>query len=130
MPEALIAEHGSDSSARDAICAEVRELERAAAEEAKNKGQGFLGAERAVRTERGSKWELFGARNPTFAAGGDLEAALGAVDRLRGFRASYREVLAQWRNGDRDVTWPPGTWWMRVHHIASCATGPQPRAPD
>ena len=133
MPEVLVRAHGSAEAARGVIGREVERRERSAWDEAQKKGRGFLGAERAVRvaiTDRGSKWELFGARNPTFAAGGDSEAARGAVERLRGFRGGHRESLVRWRGGERDVVFPAGTWWMRVHHRARCDGAPQARAPD
>ncbi len=106
MPEALVAEHGSADAAREAIAAAVRRLEREAWAEAKRPGKSFLGAERVVRvpiTRRGTKWELFGARNPTFAAGGDAEATREAVARLRAFREAYRAALIRRRAGERDV---------------------------
>ncbi len=71
----------------------------------------FLGAERVMRvpiTRRGSKWELFGARNPTLAADGDAEAAREAVTRLRAFREAYRAALMRWRAGERDVVHAAG----------------------
>jgi REP element-mobilizing transposase RayT len=39
-----------------------------------------------------------------------------AISRLIGFREAYREALAKWKDGQRDVTFPPGTWLMRVQH--------------
>ena len=111
----------------------MRRLERDAWDEAKNRGRGFLGAERAVRvaiTERGSNWELSGKRNPTFAAGGDVEAACAAVARLRACRGGYSDSLARWRDGERDIQFPAGTWWMLVHYRARRVARPQPRAPD
>lgn len=124
MPEALLDEYGSVEAAQSAIALEVERFERKAREEVKRKGGAFLGAERATRvkiTDRGRKWELFGARNPTFAAGGDVEAALAAVERLQAFRTAYREALERWRAGERDVVFPWGTWELRVHHHARCA---------
>jgi putative transposase len=37
------------------------------------------------------------------------------------FRSAYRRALDAWKSGVRDVVFPPGTWWMRVHH--GVATG-------
>ena len=34
------------------------------------------------------------------------------------FHAAYDVALAAWRAGDRGALFPPGTWWMRVHHAA------------
>jgi putative transposase len=127
MPDALVDRYGSLEAARREIAAEVRRREREALAEAKRQGRGFLGAERALRTkitDRGRKWELFGARNPTFAAGGDREAAQKAVEELQTFRHEYRQALGRWRQGDREVIFPFGTWWMCVHHGARRAPPP------
>ena len=35
------------------------------------------------------------------------------------FYAAYDDALSAWRAGDREAVFPPGTWWMRVHHAAS-----------
>ena len=34
------------------------------------------------------------------------------------FRSAYRRALDAWKSGVRDMVFPPGTWWMRVHHGA------------
>jgi len=55
--------------------------------------------------------------NPTFAAGrghGDIAAI--AARAVTAFRSAYRAALKKWRNGNRDTTFPTGTWWMRVFH--------------
>jgi REP element-mobilizing transposase RayT len=39
---------------------------------------------------------------------------------LSGFRAAHRAALDAWRAGVRSVTFPPGTWLMRVHHRVCC----------
>ena len=127
MPERLIEKHGSAEAARAAIGAEVREVERRALAEAKARGRGFMGAERVQRarlTDRGRKWELFGSRNPTFATCGDPEATRETARSRRAFRASHRDALTRWRNGDRDVVFPHGTWLMRVVHGVRCAPPP------
>jgi putative transposase len=38
----------------------------------------------------------------------------------KAFRIAYREALEAWKAGTRDVIFPTGTWWMRVHHAAAC----------
>jgi putative transposase len=47
-----------------------------------------------------------------------------ALTRLESFRAEYREALAKWKKGIRDVLFPPGTWLLRVQHGARCAALP------
>jgi REP element-mobilizing transposase RayT len=43
---------------------------------------------------------------------------------LRRFQGEYAAALHAWRAGDRSVVFPPGTWWMRVHHGARIAALP------
>lgn len=118
LPPALIAEMEPDEIRRR-VAERVRHYEREALAKSKNKGLSFLGARRAQRvrhTDRASSWEDFGARNRRFSAAGDAEAARGAAERNGKFDADYDEALAAWQAGDRDVEFPYGTWWMRVHH--------------
>jgi REP element-mobilizing transposase RayT len=44
-----------------------------------------------------------------------------ALRRLRQFCSDYRDALEKWRAGQRNVTFPPGTYLMRVLHAARCA---------
>jgi hypothetical protein len=37
------------------------------------------------------------------------------------FRADHREAKVRWIAGERDVVFPAGTYWMRVHHAARVA---------
>jgi REP element-mobilizing transposase RayT len=98
----------------------AREEAKAHAEQA---GKSVLGAERAGSVsprERATSSEPLRALNPTFAVGrGGKEAWLCAAAAVRAFRGAYRAALAEWCNGVRDVLFPEGTWWMRVHHAAS-----------
>ncbi|MGE0785010.1 MAG: transposase, partial [Sandaracinaceae bacterium] len=120
LPPALEAEMKPDEIRRR-VQAWVSTAERAALEKSKQTGLRFLGARRAQRvphTDRASSWEDFGSRNPRFSAAGDAEAARRTVERNRQFEADYDKALAGWMAGDRKVVFPPGTWWMRVHHHA------------
>ncbi len=59
-------------------------------------------------------------RNSTIAVGqGNIDAYDRAIAASKAFRAGYRNALARWRAGDRDVSFPKGTWWMRVFHAAN-----------
>jgi putative transposase len=56
-------------------------------------------------------------RNPTFAVGrGHGDIAEVAAHAVTAFRTAYRTALERWRARDREVEFPPGTWWMRVFH--------------
>ena len=54
-------------------------------------------------------------------AGRNRRKRIDALQRLVEFRDAYREALTAWRNGMRDVLFPPGTWQMRVLHGAAVA---------
>jgi putative transposase len=84
---------------------------------------GFLGA-KAVRGASFAKKarSLEKKRNlvPQIAARRpELRKAMKA-DRKE-FLVAYYDALERWRNGERDVVFPWGTWWMRVHHGAAVA---------
>lgn len=57
---------------------------------------------------------------PTVAAK-DSTARTAMLAAQRAFRSAYRAALDEWKRGLRDVLFPFGTWWMRVHHAAACA---------
>ena len=127
MPKILLEHFGSLEKAQEAIAREVAKLEREARQELEKEGRSFTGAHRVVRTphtRQATKPSKPGARNPRFAAGGDVEAAKKAIERLRHFDATYEDALDKWKAGDRDVVFPHGTWWMRVHHGVRCAPPP------
>jgi len=127
MPEELIEEYGSVEAARAVIASEVQRLEHEARATLAAEGRKFMGARRVLRTphtHRASSREEFGARNPSFAAHGDVEAARRAVLARRVFNQEYDEALAKWTAGDRSAVFPAGTWWMRVHHGARCRPPP------
>ncbi len=126
LPEQLVDELGEDG-AREAVALQVAEQEAKARAKAQHEHKGFAGAKRVLQaaiTVRGTNRQEHGVRAPTFAAAGNGEAAKQAVLELRAFRASYREQLDRWKNGERDVVFPHGTWWMRVHHGVRCHPPP------
>ncbi len=92
--------------------------------ELRRQGRRFLGRVRvrkAVVTDQpAKKKERFG-RNPTFSAL-TRDAWRAAVQRLRAFRLAYRTAYRAWRDGDRSVEFPAGTWWVVRFAGASAAT--------
>ena len=83
-------------------------------------GRGFLG-QAAVLTgsfiKRAVSFEPKRVVIPTVAAKNPkARKALLAIQTA--FRSAYRRALDAWKSGVRDVVFPPGTWWMRVHHGA------------
>ena len=99
-------------------------------EQGQAQGHDLRGAEARALTSphqaRQEKYEAFGSLNPQFAAAGHRGAATEAVKRLRAFRAQYQRALAKWTAGNRTVSFPKGTWWMRVCHGARCGPEPSP----
>ncbi len=57
---------------------------------------------------------------PTMAAR-DVSQRDVLRETLRAFQLAYRAALEAWRQGMREVAFPVGTWWMRVHHGARSA---------
>ena len=59
--------------------------------------------------------------DPTFAVGrGNAKKIRDTVlDEVRAFRSAYREALLKWRDGDRSVEFPAGTYAMHVYHGAT-----------
>jgi putative transposase len=82
--------------------------------ELRRQGRAILGRARVRRTavtdQPKGKKQRFG-RSPTFSA---LSRAAwqAAVQRLRAFRLAYRAAYQAWRNGERSVEFPAGTWWV------------------
>ncbi len=61
--------------------------------------------------------------NPEIA-GREVSRRVAALLHRRAFLAAYRRALTSWCEGARDVTFPHGTWWMRVFHNAPCHPPP------
>lgn len=59
---------------------------------------------------------------PVFAAV-TKEGIKKAKEKFRKFYLAYRIALDEWRDGEREVVFPYGTYKMRVLHRANCATG-------
>lgn len=126
LPECLRA-LGVDT-ARALLEAEVQRLLVEVRAHVKAQGWSVMGAVNArnVSPYREAKsWEAFGARIPHIKAGrGETEARLGAIERLQEFRAEHREAKRRWCAGEREVVFPAGTYWMRVHHGVQVAPFP------
>lgn len=112
---------------REKVQAEVERLEAQAQGETTERARPVLGAERAgaVRpTARATSVEPRFGRNPTFAVGRNQgDAWHRAAEAVRAFQGWYRAALERWRDGVRNVVFPPGTYWMRKLHGANVAEG-------
>jgi putative transposase len=108
---------------REVVAREVAEQEEQARASVRARGWSVLGAKNVRRASpygRAKSWEPSRGRNPHFAVGRHQKRAFfDAVAALRAFRSAYCAVLTQWRQGLRDVTFPAGTWVMRVLHGAA-----------
>jgi putative transposase len=54
----------------------------------------------------------------------DSEARVDAIAQRARFLEDYRAAMTAWRGKDREVSFPLGTWWMRVFHHANCQPPP------
>ena len=112
VPRALEA-NGGRERARERIVAAVNAAVEKARLVARKAGLSVRSAERifaVAHTTRASSFEKAGARNPTFAAGGNPEMAAKAVKERTGFLVAYREAFRAMRSAVRDVFFPAGTW--------------------
>ena len=64
-----------------------------------------------------------GERNPTIACKDKTKRRLYRAAQ-RAWRAEYKRCLDEWRAGNRDVVFPPGTYKMRLVHGANVAPPP------
>lgn len=60
--------------------------------------------------------------NPRIAAKNPA-SRLDAITKLRDFVRSYREAWSRWKQGVRDVLFPAGTYYLRIHASVPCAPG-------
>jgi REP element-mobilizing transposase RayT len=99
------------------------EAEDAAGAELAAKGRSLLGAARVLTqkpTSRPAPGEPRRTLSPRVACRAKWKR-IEALQRLAEFARAYREALASWRAGLRDVLFPAGTWLMRVQHAVPCA---------
>ena len=85
-------------------------------------GRRFLGPRRCLNTrptDRPKNPEPRPALSPRVAAR-DAELRKAMLARRRDFVAAYRDAFERWRDGDRNVQFPPGTDWMRLPHRVRC----------
>lgn len=128
LPPALVKAVGSKAEAVQKIHTEFKNQQENALQKAAAQKWKFPAPHRAKMVshlQRATSFEPFRDRNPTFATGrGRKERFLASVQNLKTFRHDYREALALWRSGIRDVLFPWGTWQMHVLHGALVAPGP------
>lgn len=115
MPDLLATKHGL-SKAAETLRTVVRTATTKAREAARLAGRivTTIGDIMKVAfTKRSKSFEEFGAREPSFATGGDKLIAAQVVADRREFLQSYRKARDALRRGAASVTFPPGTWrWV------------------
>ena len=112
------------SRVRAALEREVEEIH------AKRKAEGkppFMGAA-AIRAldpfaSAGSTYPKF-KLNPRIASGNQDGERQQLLRELKAWRAAYKAALEEWRNGRRDVVFPPGT--NRMAKLHNCVVGEVP----
>jgi putative transposase len=123
MPACLLALGVETATAM--LQAEVERQQAAAQAYVKAQGWnvgGRIAAQNVSPYRAATSWRELGKLVPHIAAGrGQTEARIAALTELMQFRADHREAKARWRAGERDVVFPAGTYWMRVHHAARVA---------
>ena len=115
---------GDGASFVEAVERALREREHAAAAAVQASGRDFLGRRGVLRQsplDSPATVEPRRALNPRIA-GRDKWKRIEALLRLKDFVAAYRVAWGRFRDGVRDVLFPPGTYWARVHHHALCAS--------
>lgn len=113
----------TDPSFVDRLLESLREAEEAAAQEMANTGRSFMGGVRVLSQSffaHPAPGEPRRELSPRVACRNKWKR-IEALQRLGEFRRAYRNALASWRAGLRQVLFPPGTWQMRVLHGAPCA---------
>jgi len=119
--------HMGPEEFRTQVRDELQQREQAARERLRSEGRRFAGRRAVLTTSRYSRatsWEARGSLTPTFATGrGQRDAYLLAAHSLRTFRQAYRDALAQWVQGHREVLFPAGTLKMHTLHQVRVAPG-------
>ena len=111
------------SRVHDAVANEARKARASV----RAQGMEFLGPAKVMAKSflaKAKSYELKRRINPILAAK-DVLVRKAYLRLERAFRRAYHEALERWRNqGERDVAFPFGTWWMRVHHHAEVLPAP------
>ena len=107
-----------------------REAVRAAVTKARasvaKQGLDFMGAQAVKKKSflmRAKTYEEKRGINPVLAAR-DVAIRCACIRTEKAFRMDYREALKTWVDGEREVVFPAGTWWMMVFHRVDVVPAP------
>lgn len=101
----------------------VREREKELQQRAREQGMRFLGRRKVLRQSpwgRPSDAEPRRGLNPRVACR-DKWKRVETLQRLKEFLADYRESRRRYLDGETDVRFPPGTYWLRVRLGVLCS---------
>jgi putative transposase len=107
------------------VAEEVERREQDIALEMQKSGMSFMGMDAVLLQSYSDKprsTEQKRVMNPRFA-GIDKEVRKNVIKRYKQFLAYYREALSEWKNGNRDVVFPPGTYALRILSNVNVAPG-------
>jgi putative transposase len=120
IPSSLLSESDDVTQVLERM---VRERERELQQRARVQGLKFLGRRRVLRQ---SPWgrprdaEPRRGLNPKVACR-DKWKRIETLQRLKQFLADYREARQRYLDGDTDVRFPAGTYWLRVRLGVLCS---------
>jgi len=100
----------------------IEEREAELRMEAKKRKWRFLGLKKLKLqrpSDRPKSKERKSNRRPRIACR-CRQARKAALKRYKAFLSAYRDAYEQWREGARDVVFPPGTYALRVHAGVAC----------
>lgn len=116
-------EHLGLEGYRRLLWEQLREKEHEHRVERRASGRSVVGRKRLMQAalgQRSTSWEQWFTLRPEVAA--RLQAdRVAAIRALKSFRTSYREAWRRWREGDREVEFPVGSWWLPKY--AGATTG-------
>lgn len=118
--------HVSDESYRAQIEAAVKHHVDQIHHELTERGEFQFRGPRAVAAQADAPLESAGPTRPDRGltprlAGRNRARRIEELTALKTFDVAYRAARERWCQGDRDVEFPPGTYWLRVFHGARTA---------
>jgi len=102
-------------SVHDAVATRVRELRA----ELRAAGKKVSAAAATAQGFSARAWERIKESVCAVAVSKEEEIVKACEEKYREFLRAYRRSLLAWKQKNREVPFPYGTWWMRVHHGAA-----------
>ena len=107
------------------IAEEIVQEESNIADEMTAANRRFLGMNAVLRQSHGGRpasFEIRRGMNPRFASR-DKELRISAIKRYEQFVSQYWQALKAWRQGNREVQFPAGTYAMRIRASVNVSPG-------